>query len=79
MLETAILVQKTIEKTTGEAVQMPSRLADLQMDSLTTLEVVLDLESAFVGIDIPDKDVPKWQTVGDIVRYIDNKIETPSS
>ena len=47
---------------------------DLGADSLDTVEVVMALEEEF-GIEIPDEDAEKITTVGEAVKYIDNKIE----
>ncbi len=45
---------------------------DLGADSLDTVELVMALEEEF-GIEIPDEDAEKIQTVGDAIRYIDEK------
>ncbi len=43
---------------------------DLGADSLDTVELVMALEEEF-GIEISDEDAEKIQTVGDVVKYID--------
>ena len=53
------------EKVTGEA----SFVEDLGADSLDTVELVMAFEEEF-GIEIPDEDAEKMQTVGDAVSYI---------
>ena len=45
---------------------------DLGADSLDTVELVMALEEEF-GIEIPDEDAEKIQTVGDAIRYIEEK------
>ena len=50
-----------------------SFIDDLGADSLDTVEVVMALEEEF-GIEIPDEDAEKITTVGDAVKYIDEKI-----
>ena len=45
---------------------------DLGADSLDTVELVMAFEEEF-GIEIPDEDAEKIQTVGDAVKYIDEK------
>ena len=45
---------------------------DLGADSLDTVELVMAFEEAF-GIEIPDEDAEKIQTVGDAVKYIEEK------
>lgn len=48
-----------------------SRLVeDLRADSLNIVELVMELEQQF-DIEIPDDDMPKLKTVGDIVSYIE--------
>ena len=54
------------EKVTREA----SFVEDLGADSLDTVELVMAFEEEF-GIEIPDEDAEKLQTVGDAIQYID--------
>jgi acyl carrier protein len=56
------------EEVTPEA----SFVDDLGADSLDTVELVMALEEEF-GIEIPDEDAEKIQTVGDATRYIEGK------
>ncbi|MEX0912622.1 MAG: acyl carrier protein [Gemmatimonadota bacterium] len=53
------------EKVTSDA----SFVEDLGADSLDTVELVMAFEEEF-GIEIPDEDAEKMQTVGDAVNYI---------
>ena len=55
------------EKVTREA----SFVEDLGADSLDTVELVMAFEEEF-GIEIPDEDAEKLQTVGDAITYITN-------
>lgn len=57
------------EEVTPEA----SFVEDLGADSLDTVELVMALEEEF-GIEISDEDAEKMTTVGDAVKYIENKI-----
>ena len=45
---------------------------DLGADSLDTVELVMALEEEF-GIEIPDEEAEKLVTVGDALRYIEEK------
>ncbi len=54
------------EKVTMEA----SITEDLGADSLDVVDLVMSLEEEF-GLEIPDEDVEKIKTVGDIVKYIE--------
>ncbi|MET0399444.1 MAG: acyl carrier protein [Longimicrobiaceae bacterium] len=55
------------EKVTPEA----SFVEDLGADSLDTVELVMAFEEEF-GMEIPDEDAEKLQTVGDAITYIQN-------
>ena len=55
-----------------EVVPEASFVDDLGADSLDTVELVMALEEEF-GIEIPDEDAEKIQTVGDAIRYIEEK------
>lgn len=46
---------------------------DLGADSLDTVELVMEFEKAF-NIQIPDEDAEKIATVGDAVKYLQEKI-----
>jgi acyl carrier protein len=56
------------EKVTNEA----SFVEDLGADSLDTVELVMAFEEEF-GIEIPDEDAEQLQTVGDAIRYMNEK------
>ena len=56
------------EKVTMDA----SFVEDLGADSLDTVELVMAFEEEF-GIEIPDEDAEKLQTVGDAVKYLEEK------
>ena len=45
---------------------------DLGADSLDTVELVMALEEEF-GVEIPDEEAEKLITVGDALRYIEEK------
>lgn len=45
---------------------------DLGADSLDTVELVMALEEEF-GLEIPDEEAEKIQTVGDAVQYIKDR------
>ena len=47
---------------------------DLGADSLDTVELVMALEEEF-GIEVPDEDAEKLTTVGDAVKYIEEKVK----
>jgi len=55
-----------------EVVPEASFVDDLGADSLDTVELVMALEEEF-GCEIPDEDAEKIQTVGDALKYIEEK------
>ncbi|MCH7677901.1 acyl carrier protein [candidate division KSB1 bacterium] len=50
-----------------------SFIDDLGADSLDTVELVMAFEEEF-DIEIPDEDAEKLNTVGDAVKYLEDKI-----
>ncbi len=55
-----------------EAVSMETHLMkDLEADSLDAVEIIMAIEDEF-GMEIPDEDAEKFQTVGDIVKYVED-------
>ncbi|MCX5679103.1 MAG: acyl carrier protein [Candidatus Omnitrophica bacterium] len=55
-----------------EVVDNAKFVDDLGADSLDTVELVMALEEEF-GVEIPDEDAEKLATVGDALRYIEEK------
>jgi len=49
---------------------------DLGLDSLQTIELVYQVESAF-DIQIPDEDFGRLQTIGDVVTYLAERLGQP--
>ena len=45
-------------------------MKDLSADSLDAVEIILAIEDEY-GIEIPDEEAEKIQTVGDLVRYVE--------
>ncbi|WP_289148503.1 acyl carrier protein [uncultured Ruminococcus sp.] len=58
-----------------DAVTMEASIAeDLGADSLDVVDLVMSIEESF-DVEIPDEEVENIKTVGDIVKYIENKVE----
>jgi len=49
-----------------------SFIEDLGADSLDIVELVMELEEQF-GVDIPDEEAEKISTVGEAIKYIQEK------
>lgn len=47
---------------------------DLGADSLDTFELIMGLEEAF-DIEIPEEDLVDMKTVGDVVNYLQRKLD----
>lgn len=58
-----------------EAITMETSLMkDLEADSLDAVEIMMALEDEF-EITIPDEDAEAFNNIGDIVKYVESKIE----
>ena len=55
-----------------QVVPSASFIEDLGADSLDTVELVMAFEEEF-SVEVPDEDAEKLQTVGDVVKYIEEK------
>lgn len=60
-----------IEKLRDDA----SFVQDLGADSLDVVELVMAFEEEF-GIEIPDEDAEKIRTVGDVINYLKERVQT---
>jgi acyl carrier protein len=47
-------------------------IEDLGADSLDVVELVMAFEEEF-GVEVPDEDAEKLLTVGDVIKYIEDK------
>jgi len=47
---------------------------DLGMDGFDRIEIVMALEEEFV-INIPEEELDKWETVGNIIEYIKKAVQ----
>jgi acyl carrier protein len=78
------MAEKTIEEKTREIIveqlgvnpeQVTSNarfIEDLGADSLDTVELVMAFEEEF-GVEVPDEEAEKLLTVGDVIRYVEEK------
>jgi acyl carrier protein len=55
-----------------EVTPQASFIDDLGADSLDTVELIMALEEEF-NVEIPDEDAEKMTTVGDAIKYIEEK------
>ncbi len=55
----------------AETITAETRLnEDLNADSLDVVEMLMALEDEF-GVDIPDEEIEKMKTIGDVVAFIE--------
>ncbi len=58
----------------SEVVPEAKFIDDLGADSLDIVELVMALEDEY-GIEIPDEDAEKIETVGDAIKYIEEHMK----
>ena len=47
-------------------------MEDFEADSLDVVDLVMSIEDEF-GLEVPDDQIENLRTVGDVVRYIEEK------
>lgn len=76
---TFAVLREIIVESTGydpEDISLESNIVrDLAVDSLSIVEISVRAEDAF-GIHINDADAAEFQTVGDIVAYLDERAQS---
>jgi acyl carrier protein len=65
----AAVLEKVAKVPRAEVARDKRLREDLRIDSLSLVEVAVAAEDAF-GILIPDEDLERFQTVGDVADYI---------
>lgn len=68
-----VIIEETNKKL--EEVSLETRLEDLG-DSLDRIQIQIGVEQKFGIKEIPDEDIEKLKTVGDMVNYIKEKIQS---
>ena len=63
-----IIAQLAVEE--SEVNMDTNLMKDLSADSLDAVEIIMAIEDTF-GIEIPDEDAEKFQTVEDLVKYVE--------
>ena len=66
------IIVKQLGVNAEEVTDDASFVDDLGADSLDTVELVMELEKEF-DIEIPDEDASNMRTVGDAIKYLDEK------
>ncbi len=68
------MIVEQLEVNESAVVPEAKFIDDLGADSLDIVELVMALEDEY-GIEIPDEDAEKIETVGDAVRYIEEHLK----
>ncbi|MGA3172955.1 MAG: acyl carrier protein [Syntrophorhabdales bacterium] len=68
------MIVEQLEVNESEVAPEAKFIDDLGADSLDIVELVMALEDEY-GIEIPDEDAEKIETVGDAIRYIEEHIK----
>ena len=63
-----IIDQLQVEE--SEVTMDTNLMKDLSADSLDAVEIIIAIEEEY-GIEIPDEDAETFQTVGDLVKYVE--------
>ncbi|MEO6884735.1 MAG: acyl carrier protein [Jatrophihabitantaceae bacterium] len=65
----ASILEEVADVAAADVSDQKSFTDDLDVDSLSMVEVAMAAEEKF-GVKIPDDELPKLKTVGDAVRFI---------
>jgi acyl carrier protein len=68
------MIIKQLDSKESEVVPGARFIDDLGADSLDIVELIMALEDEY-GLEIPDEDAEKIETVGDAIRYIEEHIK----
>ena len=67
------MIIKQLDSKESEVVPEARFIDDLGADSLDIVELIMALEDEY-GIEIPDEDAEKMETVGDAIKYIETHL-----
>ncbi|MPN18545.1 Acyl carrier protein [bioreactor metagenome] len=63
------IIAKQLDIDESKVTEDANLIEDLKADSLDVVELIMDLEQEF-NIEVPDEDLSKIVTVGDVVKYV---------
>lgn len=69
-----IIAEQLDVEEVDEITMETSLMKDLEADSLDAVEIMMALEDEF-EITIPDEDAESFKNIGEIVKYVESKIE----
>ncbi len=68
------IIEEQLMVDRSEITDEASFIDDLGADSLDTVEMIMEFEDEF-GMEIPDEEAEKIETVGDAIEYLKQKVE----
>jgi len=68
------IISNKIQVDADKITEDTSLMKDLEADSLDAVEIIMGIEEKF-DIEIPDSAAESFENVGDIVRFVESKIE----
>jgi len=68
------VVQNEMRSSTEGETRSTRFVEDLNADELDLVEFVLSIEEEF-GFAIPSEDAEKFETIGDVIDYVENKMK----
>ena len=75
MLETIKEIITMYAPVEPEEVTLETNLrTDLALNSLVLMNMIVEVEDNF-GLEIPESDIMTFDTVGDVVAYLENVVE----
>jgi len=69
------IVSECLNINLGEIKPESLFIADLGADSLALIDLITILEEKF-AIEIPDEDAAKLQKINDVIKYIEQRVQT---
>lgn len=69
-----IIAEQLDVEEVDEITMETSLMKDLEADSLDAVEIMMALEDEF-DITIPDEDAESFKNIGEIVKYVESKVE----
>ncbi len=70
--EIIIEISKKVDKDINQIDESMSFTNDLNLDSIDLVEMLMDIEEKY-GIEIPDEEAIKIETIGDFIKIVQDK------
>ncbi|KXG75651.1 acyl carrier protein [Thermotalea metallivorans] len=68
-----IIIEQLGLEDDADITMQTSLMRDLEADSLDAVEIIMAIEDEF-DVEIPDEDAEAFKNIGDIVRYVEEKM-----